>query len=165
MDSASVQSVETTCSGELELLFEYFESEQPQRRRPLHEKYSVAWYPIYRIPDGNFRAAFLTYHSLGHLVRRSTKIDYPSVDASMISPVVGLRSYNAQEECWFQLRHSVLPDTAKLSGLSSSGILKERLRTLEETATLMARAVVNKGNLIFANRHPDYKFFLSRRHL
>ncbi|KAJ7970170.1 DUF789 family protein [Quillaja saponaria] len=165
MDSASVQSVDTTCSAELELLFEYFESEQPQRRRPLHEKYSVAWYPIYRIPDGNFRAAFLTYHSLGHWIRRSTKIDYPSVDASIISPVVGLQSYNAQEECWFQLRHSVLPDTAKLSGLSSSGILKERLRTLEETATLMSRAVVNKGNLIFANRHPDYEFFLSRRRL
>ncbi|XP_038990899.1 uncharacterized protein LOC120113905 [Hibiscus syriacus] len=68
--------------------------------------YSVAWYPIYKIPDGNFRAAFLTYHSLGHLVRRSSKFDYPSVDACVVSPVVGLQSYNAQGECWFQPRNS-----------------------------------------------------------
>ena len=59
-------------------------------------RYSVAWYPIYRIPDGNFHAAFLTYHSLGHLVRRSAKFDKPSVDACIVSPVVGLQSYSAQ---------------------------------------------------------------------
>lgn len=59
-------------------------------------RYSVAWYPIYRIPDGNFRAAFLTYHSLGHLVHRNAKFDSPSVDACVVSPVVGLQSYNAQ---------------------------------------------------------------------
>ncbi|KAJ6735375.1 PHOTOSYSTEM II STABILITY/ASSEMBLY FACTOR HCF136 CHLOROPLASTIC [Salix purpurea] len=114
-----------------QLLFEYFELEQPQQRRPLYQKiqeltrgdvsssykmygdpsnlaslnlhdmhprswYSVAWYPIYRIPDGHFRAAFLTYHSLGHLVHKSAKVDYASEDASIVSPVVGLQSYNAQ---------------------------------------------------------------------
>ncbi|KAJ7975370.1 DUF789 family protein [Quillaja saponaria] len=199
-DNASVQSVDTRHSGDFDLLFEFFESEPPQQRQPLHEKikelirgegparstvygdptkldsmnvhdlnprswYSVAWYPIYQIPDGKLHAAFLTYHSLGHLVRRSTKIDYPSVDASVVSPVVGLQSYNAQGECWFQLRQSALPEMAELSGLNPSGILKERLRTLEETALLLARAVVNKGNLLSANRHPDYEFFCSRRHL
>lgn len=50
----------------------------------------MAWYPIYRIPDGNFRAAFLTYHSLGHLVRRN------GIEDCVVSPVVGLQSYNAQ---------------------------------------------------------------------
>jgi hypothetical protein len=59
-------------------------------------RYSVAWYPIYRIPDGNFRAAFLTYHSLGHMVRRSAKFDISNPDACIVSPVVGLQSYNAQ---------------------------------------------------------------------
>lgn len=59
-------------------------------------RYSVAWYPIYRIPDGNFRAAFLTYHSLGHLVRRSAKFGISNPDACIVSPVVGLQSYNAQ---------------------------------------------------------------------
>lgn len=50
----------------------------------------MAWYPIYRIPDGNFRAAFLTYHSFGHLVCRN------GVEDSVVSPVVGLQSYKAQ---------------------------------------------------------------------
>jgi hypothetical protein len=59
-------------------------------------RYSVAWYPIYRIPDGNFRTAFLTYHSLGHLVHRSAKFDSPSKNECVVSPVVGLQSYNAQ---------------------------------------------------------------------
>lgn len=56
----------------------------------------MAWYPIYRIPDGNFRAAFLTYHSLGHLVRRSSTFHSLCEDVSIVSPVVGLQSYNAQ---------------------------------------------------------------------
>ncbi|PNY06865.1 hypothetical protein L195_g003345 [Trifolium pratense] len=193
---ASNPSTDSTGSSDLELLFEYFECEQPQQRRPLYERiqelvrgevpiqsktygdstklnsinlrdlhpmswYSVAWYPIYRIPDGNFRASFLTYHSLGHLVRRSSNSDSPILDSSIVSPAVGLQSYNAQGECWFQLSHSAL--TAEMLGIDTSIFLKERLRTLEETASLMARAVVNKGNQISTNRHPDYEFFLSRR--
>ncbi|WJX66949.1 hypothetical protein P8452_51453 [Trifolium repens] len=196
INNASNPSTDTTGSSDLELLFEYFECEQPQQRRPLYERiqelvrgevpiqsktygdstklnsinlrdlhptswYSVAWYPIYRIPDGNFRASFLTYHSLGHLVRRSSNSDSPILDSCVVSPAVGLQSYNAQGECWFQLSHSAL--TAEMIGIDASIFLKERLRTLEETASLMSRAVVNKGNQICTNRHPDYEFFLSRR--
>ncbi|KAL2552174.1 Uncharacterized protein Fot_05793 [Forsythia ovata] len=58
-------------------------------------EYSVAWYPIYRIPDGTLCASFLTYHSLGHLVRRNPIYD-SSVDTCIVSPVVGLQSYIAQ---------------------------------------------------------------------
>lgn len=58
-------------------------------------RYSIAWYPIYRIPDGNFRAAFLTYHALGHFVRNTSAVSL-GVGASIASPVVGLQSYNAQ---------------------------------------------------------------------
>ncbi|CAK7338678.1 unnamed protein product [Dovyalis caffra] len=36
--TAVAQSVDVTCSDDAELLFEYFESEQPQQRRPLYEK-------------------------------------------------------------------------------------------------------------------------------
>ncbi|XP_011035392.1 PREDICTED: uncharacterized protein LOC105133212 isoform X2 [Populus euphratica] len=195
--TAAAQSVDVACSDDAELLFEYFEPEQPQQRQPLYEKiqelvrgnassrckmygdptnlaslnlhdlhprswYSVAWYPIYRIPDGNFRTAFLTYHSLGHLVHRSAKFDSPSKNVCVVSPVVGLQSYNAQGECWFQPRHSVNQTTGTPS-LDPSVIMKERLRTLAETASLMARAVVNKGDQTSVNRHPDYEFFLSRR--
>ncbi|XP_057514397.1 uncharacterized protein LOC130796123 isoform X2 [Actinidia eriantha] len=194
----TLQSGDSASSDDLELLFEYFEVEQPQQRRPLfevtkelvrgdgpsqcrtygdptkldsvalndlHHKswYSVAWYPIYRIPDDNFRAAFLTYHSLGHLVRRSVTSDSFGAGACVVSPVVGLQSYNAQGECWFQLRQSALSHTTKRPNSNPSGILKERLRTLEQTASLMARAVVTKGNLSSVNRQPDYEFFLSRR--
>lgn len=59
-------------------------------------RYSVAWYPIYRIPDGNFRAAFLTYHSLGHMVHRSANVDSANGKACIVSPALGLQSYNAQ---------------------------------------------------------------------
>lgn len=37
-DDDTVQSVEMKCSRDFEPLFEYFESEQPQQRRPLYEK-------------------------------------------------------------------------------------------------------------------------------
>ncbi|XP_042502824.1 uncharacterized protein LOC122080034 [Macadamia integrifolia] len=182
-------SFRPACCDDPELLFEYFESEQPQQRRPLFERvkelvrggtsncraygdptvlnslglhdlhrsswYSVAWYPIYRIPDGNFRAAFLTYHSLGHLVHRSDSSDSFGGDNCIVSPVVGLQSYNAQGEYWFHLKET--------SSSSPSEILKQRLGTLEQTASIMARASVNKGNLKSVNRQPDYEFFLSRR--
>ncbi|KAK4751033.1 hypothetical protein SAY87_004515 [Trapa incisa] len=193
-DKIASQSVECDKSYGAQLIFEYFELEQPQQRRPLYEKiqelirgdgpsqnkaygdpsklcstslrdldprswYSVAWYPIYRIPDGNFRAAFLTYHSLGHLVRRN------GVEDCVMSPAVGLQSYNAQGECWMQLRPSVVSQTSENASLDPSKILKERLRTLEEVASSMSRATVSKGGdgSSSVNRHPDYEFFLSRR--
>ncbi|KAM3319405.1 hypothetical protein P3S67_006605 [Capsicum chacoense] len=186
-------------SDDVELLFEYFESEQPQRRRPLfetikelvsgdgppsncrlygdpsilhtvslhdlhpHSWFSVAWYPIYRIPDGNFRAAFLTYHSLGHFVHTEQSLKDIIVNASMVSPIVGLQSYNAQGECWFQPRHSADDLTEEFSDLDLHTVLRERLRTLEQTASIMSRAVRKIGSDTLVNIHPDYEFFLSRR--
>ncbi|KAJ4828757.1 hypothetical protein Tsubulata_035413 [Turnera subulata] len=218
--TGAAQLVDTTWSNDVELLFEFFESDQPRQRRPLYEKiqelargdvhsqckmygdpstlvsvnvhdlhprswYSVAWYPIYRIPDGNLRAAFLTYHSLGHLVPSSIQSDSCGMDASVVYPAVGLQSYNAQvkesndgkakdcqsavfgplwmSECWFQLRNAAVSETPGSPSLNTSGVLKERLRTLEETASLMARAAVSKGDQTSVNRHPDYEFFVSRR--
>ncbi|CAN0891411.1 hypothetical protein LINGRAHAP2_LOCUS16969 [Linum grandiflorum] len=128
----------------------------------LHKKswYSVAWYPIYKIPDGSLRAAFLTYHSFGHLVERKVELGSPT----MVCPVVGLQSYNAQDECWFQPRHSAADHQTEEGELGSSQVLKERLRTLKETACCMARATVKKGEEKSAkNWHPDYEFFLSRQ--
>ncbi|KAF8014642.1 hypothetical protein BT93_H0447 [Corymbia citriodora subsp. variegata] len=183
---------------DLELLFEFFEVEQPQQRQPLYDKiqelvagcgpsrsriygdpsklnsaslcdldsrswYSVAWYPIYRIPDGNFRAAFLTYHSLGNMVRREATLDSVNVNPCVVSPVVGLQSYNCQNECWFQLKPSALSHRKEVLSLDPSRILKERLRTLEEVASLMATGAVTKGDCRAVNRQPDYEFFLSRR--
>ncbi|XP_055825145.1 uncharacterized protein LOC129893788 isoform X1 [Solanum dulcamara] len=190
---------ELKLSDDMELLLEYFESEQPQRRRPLfetiqelvsgdgppsncrsygdpsilhtvslhdlhpHSWFSVAWYPIYRIPDGNLRTAFLTYHSLGHFIHREQSLKDPSVDACMVSPIVGLQSYNAQGECWFQPRHSGDDLTEEVLDMDLHTVLRERLRTLEQTASIMSRAVRKIGSNTLVNIHPDYEFFLSRR--
>jgi hypothetical protein len=70
---------------------------------------------------------------------------------------------NEQGECWFQLRPSAPSQTTVTPSLNLCGILEERLKTLEETASLMARAVVSKGSTTSVNRQPDYEFFLSRR--
>ncbi|KAL8132689.1 uncharacterized protein LOC141712190 isoform X2 [Apium graveolens] len=181
-ENVPVSKADCGGSDQLEILFEYFESEQPQRRRPLYDMINELvrgnaslrsrvlgdatilksasirdLHPTSWIPEGNFRAAFLTYHSLGHVVQRQTVSDSVSLDVSVVSPVVGLQSYNAQGECWFHPRHCedvVNSEPAK--------ILKERLRSLEQTASLMARAVVTRGKETTVNRHPDYEFFLSR---
>ncbi|EES13174.1 uncharacterized protein LOC8064310 isoform X1 [Sorghum bicolor] len=182
-----------------ELMFEYFETEQPSFRPPLFEKikglvsganvsdhqifgdpgklqnaklcelhpaswFCVAWYPVYRVPRGNFRAAFLTYHSLGKLVHQKCSLDTNDEHTRVVSPVVGLQSYNDKGEQWFQLR---CPDLKQLPREDSSKtdpaeVHKERLRTLKMGALAMARAVVPKGIGESVNHHPDYEFFLSR---
>lgn len=57
-------------------------------------RFCVAWYPVYRVPRGNFRAAFLTYHSLGKLVHKKCSMDTNDGHTQVVSPVVGLQSYN-----------------------------------------------------------------------
>ncbi|CAL9074688.1 unnamed protein product [Musa acuminata var. zebrina] len=137
--------------------------------------YCVAWYPIYRIPDGNFHAAFLTYHSLGHFVHQSASACVPGAFTNVVSPVVGLQTYrdkarllcifyNIIGENWFQPRDMDLKgfQSEEAHFSNTSDLLKERLRTLKQTASVMARAVVHKRDQRSANRHPDYEFFVSR---
>ncbi|XP_021285329.1 uncharacterized protein LOC110417326 isoform X3 [Herrania umbratica] len=185
------------CLGDSELMFEFFESELPHKRKPLHIKiaelvntgtsnlvfgdpsklesvdlhdlhpaswYSVAWYPIYRIPEGNFHASFLTYHSLGHLVQRCIPTDSLQNKATcIVAPVLGLESYNTQGECWFDPR---IPDKTSLEEFSqckTSEIIVKRLRTLEDNAFSFARGCVCKNNVKVFNQQPDYEFFISRK--
>lgn len=70
---------------------------------------------------------------------------------------------HGQRERWFHLKQPILSQTEETSNLKPSEILRKRLKTLEQTASLMARAEVSKGNLKSVNRHPDYEFFLSRQ--
>uniref|UniRef100_A0A0D9X3C6 CID domain-containing protein n=1 Tax=Leersia perrieri TaxID=77586 RepID=A0A0D9X3C6_9ORYZ len=149
-----------------EVIFEYFETEQPFSRPPLFEKFSVAWYPVYRVPHGKLRAAFLTYHSLGQLVPRKGSLDLTGLGTHVVSPVFGLQSYNDKGEQWFQLRcpeSKQLQRDGELSGFGRAEVLKERLRTLQRGALAAARGVVPKGAEESVNCHPDYEFFLSRR--
>ncbi|XP_021285294.1 uncharacterized protein LOC110417326 isoform X1 [Herrania umbratica] len=205
------------CLGDSELMFEFFESELPHKRKPLHINdyfdpqildkiywlttssfriaelvntgtsnlvfgdpsklesvdlhdlhpaswYSVAWYPIYRIPEGNFHASFLTYHSLGHLVQRCIPTDSLQNKATcIVAPVLGLESYNTQGECWFDPR---IPDKTSLEEFSqckTSEIIVKRLRTLEDNAFSFARGCVCKNNVKVFNQQPDYEFFISRK--
>eukprot|EP01018_Ginkgo_biloba_P005030 Gb_30612 [translate_table: standard] len=186
--------------GDLELLFEFFESEQPQRRRPMFEKireltrsdagsnfqlfggdshsldstklgdlhpaswFAVAWYPVYRIPEGHLRAAFLTYHSLGHFLQRRTLSNAldRGIDCSIVAPVVGLQSYNSQAECWFVLRKEFEDYPVEKLPSNPSKILQERLKSLEETAASMARGSTEKCCALHTKKHSDYEFFLGR---
>ncbi|CAL5009254.1 unnamed protein product [Urochloa decumbens] len=194
--NACVLESSLVAEGHGELMFEYFETEQPSFRAPLFEKikelvsganvsdhrilgdpeklqnkklcelhpaswFCVAWYPVYRVPRGNFRAAFLTYHSLGKLVPQKCSLDMTGGHTRVVSPVVGLQSYNDKGEQWFQLRCPDLKQSPK-DKASRAEVQKERLRTLKMGALAMARAVVPKGSGESVNHHPDYEFFLSR---
>uniref|UniRef100_A0ACD5WV47 Uncharacterized protein n=1 Tax=Avena sativa TaxID=4498 RepID=A0ACD5WV47_AVESA len=170
-----------------ELVFEYFETEQPSFRPPLFEKikelsslnpsgdseklqsvklsdlhpaswYCVAWYPVYRVPHGNFRASFLTYHSLGKLVpqMRSPGLS-GGQHTSTVCPVVGLQGYNDKGEQWSQLK---CPDLLKPRGAE---VVNGKLTTLKRGALAISRAVIPRGSEESSvNHHPDYEFFLSR---
>ncbi|KAL9252594.1 hypothetical protein AKJ16_DCAP07816, partial [Drosera capensis] len=184
-------------SDDMELMFEFFESEQPHQRMPLYDKvlelasagilgnhgfgdasklqcanlcelhpaswFSVAWYPIYRIPEGKLRAAFLTYHSLGHSVHRCVATDTDDKNALCIIlfPVVGLQSYRAQDGLWF---HPKLKIGERLAFKAlASQLVEDRTRTLEENALFFARGLVDKDHGRVANRQPDFEFFKSRK--
>lgn len=125
--------------------------------------YAVAWYPIYRIPEGNFRAAFLTYHSFRHLIHQHASSNMAGDITRIISPVVGLQSYNAKKERWFQPRDLKSMDVKNgEASILPYKLLDERLRTLEHTASVMATAAVRKGDQRSINNHPDYNHFSSR---
>ncbi|CAA7392320.1 unnamed protein product [Spirodela intermedia] len=125
--------------------------------RDLHPAswYSVAWYPIYRIPQGAFRASFLTYHSLGHAAqRRRTPPGGSPVggDGCIVSPPLGMESYNAQGEGWLEPREG-----------AASGALEGRLGAMGRAASVFSRGTVRRGPAQVRNNHPDYEFFLSRK--
>lgn len=126
--------------------------------------FSVAWYPIYRIPEGKLRAAFLTYHSLGYVAHASVPTDNSQVkdksSSSVSFPVIGLQSYNAQEKIWF----SSNVDVSTKHKDSAALVVRERRRALEQNASAFARGVVKKDSINIANRHPDFEYFMSHRY-
>ncbi|PKA59690.1 hypothetical protein AXF42_Ash011814 [Apostasia shenzhenica] len=122
--------------SQVSLIFEYLEHDQPFCRQPLADKifhlakqfpllktmrscdllptswFSVAWYPIYRIPTGptlrDLDACFLTFHSL------STPIEVDGIACGLTTvnpcgvngvhkislPVFGLESYKFKSSIW-----------------------------------------------------------------
>ncbi|EFJ35315.1 hypothetical protein SELMODRAFT_405313 [Selaginella moellendorffii] len=110
--------------------------------RSLHPSswFAVAWYPIYKVPEGQFRCVFLTYHSLGH------------VQASGSLPVLGLQTYHCQVEQWF---------TLKQGNEDCSETLKQRLTSLDRAALVMSRGSDPVSQKF---QHSDYEFFTSRKY-
>ncbi|RVW67186.1 hypothetical protein CK203_062511 [Vitis vinifera] len=109
------------------------------------------------IPDGEFRAAFLTYHSFGHLVHRSSTFDSHRKDACIVSPVVGLQSYNAQS---YPLRaadwtNQTLP--SKLKNLCN-GCCPSFLANIH----YMLISLLILPLMINPRKHPPHPFFWSR---
>ncbi|RID76033.1 hypothetical protein BRARA_B03032 [Brassica rapa] len=117
------------------LMFEYLERDLPYIREPLADKvsdlaarfpelktlrscdllpaswFSVAWYPIYKIPTGptvkDLDACFLTYHSLhtpvaGPSGAQPMSLVQPIESEKMSLPVFGLASYKFRGFVWTQ---------------------------------------------------------------
>ncbi|XP_039140893.1 uncharacterized protein LOC120278059 isoform X1 [Dioscorea cayenensis subsp. rotundata] len=129
--------------------------------------FAVAWYPIYTIPDKgtNLRAAFLTYHSFGHLVLRHIQSDALGGNAfCAVAPALGMQTYNAKEEGWLDV--TTPPESLLEVGinLDSTRIVEERVRALQETAVLYSTGNVRKNQKTVSNRlrHRDFEFFSSR---
>ncbi|KFK43765.1 hypothetical protein AALP_AA1G169700 [Arabis alpina] len=127
-------------SSQRRLIFEYLERDLPYIREPFADKmsdlasrfpelntlrscdllpsswFSVAWYPVYRIPTGptlkDLDACFLTYHSL-HTPFQAPGVTTKSVRAvpsesveKMALPVFGLASYKLRGSVWTSIKGS-----------------------------------------------------------
>lgn len=126
--------------------------------------FAVAWYPIYRVPEGQLRAAFLTYHSLGRFAHRNSCCDrVGGTSSSIVAPAVGLQSFSSQAECWFHLRECYGNFHVEELASEPSEIMQDRLRTLEETAASMSRGLTKTETPLQRSKHSDYEFFNGRR--
>lgn len=126
--------------------------------------FAVAWYPIYRVPEGQLRTAFLTYHSLGRFAHRNSCCDpVGGTSSSIVAPAVGLQSYSSQAECWFHLRECYANFHVEEIPSEPSEIMQDRLRTLEETAASMSRGLTKTETPSQRSKHSDYDFFNGRR--
>ncbi|CAL9073395.1 unnamed protein product [Musa textilis] len=155
------------------LLFEFLEQDPPFIREPLSEKIldlarcfpglkslrscdllpsswiSVAWYPIYRIPNGptlkDLDACFLTFHYLSTLMNDDGGASGPSFSTlqgvngvPMVSlPVFGLASYKCRGSIW----------------TPNGGTEMQFVNSLMQAADDWVRL----QNI----NHPDYRFFAS----
>ncbi|WVY96293.1 hypothetical protein V8G54_028444 [Vigna mungo] len=175
-DSSAESSLETNCSAE-QLVYEFFEGALPHIRPPLHDKaslvsilasefpslkkyrscdispsswFSVAWYPIYKIPVVSsikrVDASFLTYHSLSADSKRKNQLEFSSRkvrddDGSLnISlPTFGLAAY--------KLRGSILAPRRDSEWHKVDSLLEVAADWLQNL----------KAN------HPDYLYFVSHR--
>ncbi len=143
--------------------------------------FSVAWYPVYRIPDAPLTARFLTFHSFAQVVinLRAQKDQAPARPLMPLMPlqVIGLKWQNLQGERWLES----LPEEGASSGASggrgrgrmqhSSSVVdiawQSHLSELQATAERLSRGTALRilgqmGAEAADLRHPDFEFFHTR---
>uniref|UniRef100_A0A0D9WUE3 Photosynthesis system II assembly factor Ycf48/Hcf136-like domain-containing protein n=1 Tax=Leersia perrieri TaxID=77586 RepID=A0A0D9WUE3_9ORYZ len=142
--------------GSGELIFEFFESEQPFWRRQLFDKIKElisGVKPSNCQISGDPRNLELSLHDLhpaswAHQNGLVTDVlFFQSQDLSLTMTSVEDAESTEEESVWSE----------------ASQVVKERLRTLKGAAAVMSRAKVLKEEGMCRNRHPDYDFFLSRQ--
>ncbi|CAH2037598.1 unnamed protein product [Thlaspi arvense] len=138
-EDSSSDDGEPSLSSQGRLIFEYLERDLPYIREPFADKmsdlasrfpelktlrscdllpsswFSVAWYPIYKIPTGptlkDLDACFLTYHSLHTPFQGVTTESMCAVQprenvAKTALPVFGLASYKLRGSVWTSIKGS-----------------------------------------------------------
>ncbi|XP_068643532.1 uncharacterized protein [Aristolochia californica] len=156
-----------------QLLFEYFERDQPYSREPLADKISdlssrcpelkalrscdllsaswisVAWYPIYRIPTGptlrDLDACFLTFHSLSTPMRSGG-----SGQGSVMTYPEGIDGVPKVS----------LPSFGLASYKFKGSMWTPHGGSERQLASSLLQAADNWMRLLHVN-HPDFQFFVS----
>ncbi|KAI9082525.1 hypothetical protein K1719_035394 [Acacia pycnantha] len=172
MDSSNDET--EVCNSPGSLVFEFFDWDQPHFRPPIVDKvnslasqfpdlkkyrscdllpsswFSVAWYPIYRIPVGStlksLEASFLTFHTLSTNPRSKSE---PQFHISRGEKVHGAGS---------SLKIS-LPSFALASYKLRGSILSPNGDSEWKQANSLVQAAENWLQSLKA-RHPDYQFFV-----
>ena len=149
-------------------------------------RFSVAWYPAYRIPDAPLNGRFLTFHRLTPQHRSSSNQagapdTYTEASHTLDVPVAGLKLCNLHGERWLeplsletvadhkmsqhgtQLRNSNAPHPKS----SVPQALQLRLNGLQQSAEHLARGQGLRllrpwGLERLQQRHPDFEFFHTR---
>jgi hypothetical protein len=148
--------------------------------------FSVAWYPVYRIPDAPLTARFLTFHSFAQVVinLRAQKDQAPARPMMPLMPlqVIGLKWQNLQGERWLEALQEGRQQGDDGSSSTASGRGRGRMQhsssvvdvawqthlsELQATAERLSRGTALRilgqmGAEPADLRHPDFEFFHTR---
>ncbi|TKY52487.1 hypothetical protein E2542_SST24009 [Spatholobus suberectus] len=159
-----------------QLVYEYFEGAQPHFRPPFHDKvsilasefpslkkyrswdispsswFSVAWYPIYRIPVGSslkrMDASFLTFHSFSAHSRRRNQLESRASSGRKVRGAGGSLNISLPPFALasYKLRGSILTPNGESEW--------QKMDSLSQAAADWLQNLQVK--------HPDYLYFVSR---
>ena len=88
-------------------------------------RFSVAWYPIYCIPEGKLRTSFLTFHSFGTEVQAMNNLCQE--ENKVKAQLIGIKFTSLSQEAWLRSRMDCKQEMTE--GLHEAGELEEYLQT------------------------------------